>query len=62
MSGIDSSAGMLELARRRLGDGADLQVADLRDPRPWRRHRTGGFHGRHGKQRIPSAAHLEESW
>ncbi len=35
ISGIDASAGMLELARRRLGDGADLQVADLRDPLPF---------------------------
>ncbi|MBN6054842.1 class I SAM-dependent methyltransferase, partial [Nonomuraea sp. RK-328] len=26
---------MLELARRRLGDGADLRVADLRDPLPF---------------------------
>ncbi|MFJ1708840.1 class I SAM-dependent methyltransferase [Kitasatospora sp. NPDC088346] len=29
VSGFDASAGMLELARRRLGDGADLRVADL---------------------------------
>jgi ubiquinone/menaquinone biosynthesis C-methylase UbiE len=29
VSGFDKSAGMLELARRRLGDDADLQVADL---------------------------------
>ena len=29
VTGIDKSTGMLELARRRLGDGADLQVADL---------------------------------
>ncbi|MEV4360215.1 class I SAM-dependent methyltransferase [Nonomuraea sp. NPDC049625] len=35
VSGIDSSTGMLELARRRLGDGADLRVADLRDPLPF---------------------------
>jgi SAM-dependent methyltransferase len=29
MTGFDQSAGMLELARRRLGDDADLRVADL---------------------------------
>jgi ubiquinone/menaquinone biosynthesis C-methylase UbiE len=29
VTGIDKSAGMLELARRRLGDDADLQVAEL---------------------------------
>lgn len=34
VSGFDASAGMLELARRRLGDGADLQVADLGSPFP----------------------------
>ena len=32
MTGFDNSAGMLELARRRLGDDADLQVADLGRP------------------------------
>ncbi|WP_425434751.1 methyltransferase domain-containing protein [Nonomuraea jiangxiensis] len=35
VTGIDSSAGMLELARRRLGDDADLRVVDLRDPLPF---------------------------
>ncbi|OCB58939.1 methyltransferase [Mycobacterium vulneris] len=35
MTGIDISAGMLELARRRLGARADLQVADLADPLPF---------------------------
>jgi SAM-dependent methyltransferase len=35
VTGIDSSAGMLEVARRRLGDGADLQVADLGSPLPF---------------------------
>ncbi|MFC4120673.1 class I SAM-dependent methyltransferase [Nonomuraea zeae] len=35
VSGIDNSAGMLELARRRLGEGADLRLADLRDPLPF---------------------------
>ena len=35
VTGIDSSTGMLELARRRLGDGADLQVADLGRPLPF---------------------------
>ena len=35
VSGIDSSTGMLELARRRLGGKADLQAADLRDPLPF---------------------------
>jgi ubiquinone/menaquinone biosynthesis C-methylase UbiE len=35
VTGIDSSAKMLELARQRLGDGADLQLADLRRPLPF---------------------------
>jgi ubiquinone/menaquinone biosynthesis C-methylase UbiE len=35
MSGFDSSAGMLELARQRLGDDADLRVADLGSPLPF---------------------------
>ena len=35
MAGCDSSAGMLELARRRLGDDADLRVADLASPLPY---------------------------
>ena len=35
VTGIDKSAAMLELARRRLGDGADLQVADLGSPLPF---------------------------
>ena len=35
MTGFDNSAGMLELARRRLGDDADLQVADLGRPLPF---------------------------
>lgn len=35
VSGFDASAGMLELARRRLGGGADLQVADLGSPLPY---------------------------
>ncbi|MFE3032179.1 class I SAM-dependent methyltransferase [Streptomyces canus] len=35
VSGFDASAGMLELARRRLGDSADLQVADLGNPLPY---------------------------
>ena len=34
VTGFDKSAGMLELARRRLGDNADLQVADLGRPLP----------------------------
>jgi SAM-dependent methyltransferase len=34
VTGFDKSAGMLELARRRLGDGADLRVADLGGPLP----------------------------
>ena len=34
VTGFDKSAGMLELARRRLGDDADLQVADLGSPLP----------------------------
>jgi SAM-dependent methyltransferase len=32
VTGIDASAGMLELARRRLGADADLRVADLASP------------------------------
>ena len=35
MTGFDSSAGMLEQARRRLGDDADLQVAALGSPLPF---------------------------
>lgn len=35
MTGFDSSTKMLELARQRLGDDADLQVADLGSPLPF---------------------------
>ncbi|MCO5972937.1 class I SAM-dependent methyltransferase [Actinoallomurus soli] len=35
VTGIDASAGMLALARRRLGDDADLHVVDLRDGLPF---------------------------
>jgi SAM-dependent methyltransferase len=35
VTGFDASSGMVELARRRLGDDADLQVADLRSPLPF---------------------------
>ena len=35
VTGIDKSAGMVELARRRLGDDADLQVAELGSPLPF---------------------------
>jgi SAM-dependent methyltransferase len=35
VTGFDKSAGMLALARRRLGDDADLQVADLDRPLPF---------------------------
>ena len=35
VTGFDKSAGMVELARRRLGDDADLQVADLGGPLPF---------------------------
>ena len=35
VTGFDASAGMLEQARRRLGDGADLRVADLGHPLPY---------------------------
>ena len=35
VTGFDSSTGMLEQARQRLGDGADLQVADLGSPLPF---------------------------
>lgn len=35
VSGFDSSPGMLELARQRLGDAADLRVADLGRPLPY---------------------------
>jgi SAM-dependent methyltransferase len=35
VTGIDKSAGMLEQARRRLGDDADLQVAELSSPLPF---------------------------
>lgn len=36
MTGIDKSARMLEQAQRRLGDDADLQVAELGSPLPFR--------------------------
>ena len=35
VAGVDKSAVMLELARRRLGSDADLQVADLASPLPF---------------------------
>ena len=35
VTGFDKSARMVELARRRLGDDADLQVADLANPLPF---------------------------
>jgi SAM-dependent methyltransferase len=35
VTGIDASAGMLAVARRRLGEDADLQVVDVRDPLPF---------------------------
>jgi ubiquinone/menaquinone biosynthesis C-methylase UbiE len=35
VTGIDKSAGMLQLARRRLGDDADLRVAELGSPLPF---------------------------
>ncbi|MEV0581343.1 class I SAM-dependent methyltransferase [Nonomuraea sp. NPDC050310] len=35
VSGVDASAGMLEMARRRLGDDADLRVVDLAGPLPF---------------------------
>jgi SAM-dependent methyltransferase len=35
VTGIDKSAGMLELSRRRLGGDADLQVAELGGPLPF---------------------------
>ncbi|MER6475940.1 class I SAM-dependent methyltransferase [Streptomyces filamentosus] len=35
VTGLDASAAMLALARRRLGDGAALHLADLRDPLPF---------------------------
>jgi SAM-dependent methyltransferase len=35
VTGVDASAGMLELARRRLGTDTDLRVADLADPLPF---------------------------
>jgi SAM-dependent methyltransferase len=35
VTGFDSSAGMLELARRRLGPDADLHLADLSGPLPF---------------------------
>ncbi|MFI6575512.1 class I SAM-dependent methyltransferase [Nocardiopsis sp. NPDC050513] len=35
VTGVDASAGMLALARRRLGDDADLRVVDLSGPLPF---------------------------
>jgi len=40
VTGFDKSAGMVELARRRLGDSADLRVAELGSPLPFP---DGGF-------------------
>ncbi|WP_290052786.1 class I SAM-dependent methyltransferase [Amycolatopsis solani] len=38
VSGFDQSAGMVEQARRRLGEDADLRVADLAEPLPFPDH------------------------
>jgi SAM-dependent methyltransferase len=38
VTGIDKSAGMLDQARRRLGDDADLHVAELGSPLPFPDH------------------------
>jgi SAM-dependent methyltransferase len=38
VTGIDASAGMLAVARRRLGDDADLQLAELGRPLPFPGH------------------------
>ncbi len=35
VTGLDVSSGMLAIARRRLGDGVELQLADLKDPLPF---------------------------
>jgi ubiquinone/menaquinone biosynthesis C-methylase UbiE len=35
LTGFDASPAMVELARQRLGEGADLQVADLSQPLPF---------------------------
>ncbi|AOS62059.1 class I SAM-dependent methyltransferase [Actinoalloteichus hymeniacidonis] len=35
VSGFDKSAGMLEIARKRLGDDVDLRVHDLAEPLPY---------------------------
>ncbi|MFJ9898440.1 class I SAM-dependent methyltransferase [Streptomyces sp. NPDC091280] len=35
VSGFDASAGMVQLARQRLGDGADLRVTELGSPLPY---------------------------
>lgn len=35
VTGFDASAGMVELARQRMGDAADLHVADLAEPLPF---------------------------
>jgi ubiquinone/menaquinone biosynthesis C-methylase UbiE len=35
VSGFDSSVRMIDLARKRLGDGVNLQVADLAEPLPY---------------------------
>jgi ubiquinone/menaquinone biosynthesis C-methylase UbiE len=40
VTGFDSSAGMLELARQRLGGDADLHLADLGRPLPFPRRRV----------------------
>ena len=53
MTGIDTSTGMLEMARRRLGDGADLQMADLGSPLPFP---DGAFDGAFAGQPAAAAA------
>jgi SAM-dependent methyltransferase len=35
VTGFDASTAMIDLARRRLGEGADVHVADLGDPLPF---------------------------
>jgi len=55
VTGLDSSAEMLKLARRRLGDDADLQMADLSRPLPFP-------HGAFDDVFVSLVLHYLEDW
>jgi ubiquinone/menaquinone biosynthesis C-methylase UbiE len=51
VTGLDSSAAMLELARRRLGPDADLHLAGLANPLPF----PDGTFDDHAQSRSPTS-------